>query len=165
MGVTSGQRLRARDVRVLGFIILHDGKHTSEEVQEKIPEAKQFIRESLERLAYFGKIEFDRDGRLHARERAKRPPKTERALPADDVHRADTLAASNALRFAIAGPFPQLRKAAIAVLRSAFLRASTLVERAELLGVSAATLSKLRKDFPEYWEDAENRTAVGSVPA
>lgn len=163
-GVTSGQRLRARDVRVLGFVAANDGKFTSAEIQAKIPEATFHIRESLDRLVAFKKIVVDERNpqvvRLHVPE--KREPTTRRRIPTNDPRAANSGAAT-ALRSALASPFPRLRRAAVEVMRAVFLRYPTMTRRAERLHLSIEALRKLKIDFPECWEDAENRMSPRSI--
>jgi AraC-like DNA-binding protein len=65
---------------------------------------------------------------------------------------------AHALRAALDSPWPELRNAAVDVIRRAIFRASTIGEVSVRLGVSRRSLERLRRDFPESFERATKPT-------
>lgn len=64
---------------------------------------------------------------------------------------------ATALRAALSSRWPRLQAAARSVIRDA-LKATTIGESAELLGVSRDTLERLRRDFPSVFAARKKST-------
>lgn len=155
-------RLPVNERAVLEIVRGETGVLTADDVVQKVDgsELRHKRRLALNALLEQGKVRSDAYGKIHF---VVKPEKTEVKL---DGHPRSLLVTTHpgrrtaaeqpcqALRAAFQCPYFELRQAALKVLRTAIAKGGSVAGTSRVLGVDTQALFRLKKDFPQEWNEA-----------